>query len=396
MVAPLCRPARPARPSPYSPSLYPAACLRGPLCATLGSMTADLSPTPAPQLSPTRRAFGVYIGRFEPPHLAHQAVMREALEQVETLILVIGSARAARNTKNPFTAQEREAMIRAMLTEAGVDPSRLRFVAVRDHLYDEERWLAEVRSGVQAVTVREGSADVALIGHIKDGSSYYLRSFPDWDFLPTHVVSDLSATAVRRALFEGRLDDLGGMVPPAVEAFLRDFQQSAEYAALRAEYGDLLADRAALDPARTPPTAVMAHAAVTRAGHVLLLRRGVQPGRGNLALPGRELLPAETLIACAARAAQLDTGLDVPSIMSAGLRAAWLAGQVFDAPDRSQWGRVVTHAFPFDLGNGALPDLHPGGDAAQALWVPFAEALGSPELFFEDHHAILEQLLARA
>lgn len=375
------------------------ACLWGQPCATLGDMTADLSPTPAPQLSPTRRAFGVYIGRFEPPHLAHQAVMREALEQVDTLILVIGSARAARTTKNPFTAQEREALIRAMLTEAGVDPARLRFVAVRDHLYDEGRWLAEVRSGVQAHT--GGSADVALIGHIKDGSSYYLRSFPDWDFLPTHVISGLSATAVRRALFERRLHDLGGMVPPAVEAFLREFYPSADSAALRAEYEHLLACQAALDPARTPPIAVTAHAAVTRAGRVLLLRRGVHPGQGNLALPGRELLPDETLVACAARAAQLDTGLDVREFMGAdatstGLHAAWLAGQVFDAPDRSPRGRVVAHAFPFNLGSGPLPDLRPGGDAAQALWLPVPEALGSPELFFEDHHAILEELLARA
>ena len=118
-------------------------------------------------------------------------------------------------------------------------------------------------------------------------------------------------------------------------------------------------------------------------------------------MPGRELLPDETLVACAARAAQLDTGLDVREFMGAdatstGLHAAWLAGQVFDAPDRSPRGRVVAHAFPFNLGSGPLPDLRPGGDAAQALWLPVPEALGSPELFFEDHHAILEELLARA
>ena len=75
---------------------------------------------------------------------------------------------------------------------------------------------------------------------------------------------------------------------------------------------------------------------------------------------------------------------------------SWLAGQVFDAPDRSPRGRVVAHAFPFNLASGPLPDLRPGGDAAQALWLPVPEALGSPELFFEDHHAILEELLARA
>ena len=78
------------------------------------------SPQPAARASGPRHAYGVYIGRFEPPHAAHLLVMLEALEQVQTLIVVIGSARAARNPKNPFTAGEREAVIRAMLAEAGV------------------------------------------------------------------------------------------------------------------------------------------------------------------------------------------------------------------------------------------------------------------------------------
>ena len=120
-------------------------------------------PLPAPP-GGFRHAFGVYIGRFEPPHAAHRLVMLEALERVQTLIVVIGSARAARTPKNPFSAGEREAVIRAMLEEAGTAPGRLRFVQVRDYFYNEGLWLSEVQRGVGAHTA--GSADVALIGHL--------------------------------------------------------------------------------------------------------------------------------------------------------------------------------------------------------------------------------------
>ena len=140
---------------------------------------------PEPISRPRKRTFGVYIGRFEPPHAAHLEVMQEALLQVQKLIVVIGSAKAARNIKNPFTAEERQAVMLDLLREAGIKGSRVLFVHVRDYYYNESLWLSEVQRGVAAHT--HGSSDVALIGHLKDESSYYLRSFPAWEFLPTHV-----------------------------------------------------------------------------------------------------------------------------------------------------------------------------------------------------------------
>lgn len=357
-------------------------------------MTAPYDPALiSPQLTGEparpRHAYGVYIGRFEPPHAAHRLVMLEALERVQTLIVVIGSARAARTPKNPFTAGEREAVIRAMLEEAGVAAGRLRFVQVRDYFYNEALWLSEVQRGVGRHTA--GSADVALIGHLKDESSYYLRSFPAWTFLPTHVVSPLSATDVRRAYFEDRESEVRGMVPPAVHAFLEAFRQTAEYAELRAEYGHLRAYRAAWADAPFEPVFVTADAVVTRSGHVLLVRRAGQPGRGRLALPGGFLTPSERLLACAVRHAHGETGLEE----TLDLPARWRGQAVFDYPERSLRGRTVTHAFHFDLGLGPLPPLRATADAAEALWLPLGEALARPEDFFEDHHAVVEHFLMR-
>lgn len=346
------------------------------------------APQEQPHISPRRkRTFGVYIGRFEPPHQAHLLVMQEALESVQKLIVVIGSARAARNTKNPFTAEERQEVITAMLRDAGIPKSRLHFVHVRDYFYNESLWLSEVQGGVLSYT--QGSTDVALVGHIKDESSYYLRSFPAWEFLPTHVVSPLSATDVRKAYFERRLEDVSGMVPPAVYAFLQSFRQTPEYAELEAEYTYLQEYRAAWQGSPFPPVFVTADAVITRSAHILLVRRAGLPGRGRLALPGGFLDQKETLLACAVRQAQLETGLTTD--LASYLRAQ----NVFDYPDRSQRGRTVTHAFHFDLGIGQLPLLHASAEAAEAFWMPLSQALARPELFFEDHHAMMEHFLMR-
>lgn len=324
--------------------------------------------------------FGVYIGRFQPPHTAHLRVMEEALDKVGTLIVVIGSAHAPRTLKNPWTAGEREGLIGAVLRESGVDPARVRFAAVPDHPYDEERWLAAVRAGVAAHTGGEG--DVALIGHLKDDSSYYLRSFPDWPFLPTAVVSPLSATDVRRAYFAGELESVAGMVPPAVHAWLEVFRGTPEFAELEADVAWLRAAQA--EAGTWPPLRVEALAAVLdRAGHVLLTRRDERPGRGLLTLPGTEVLPSETLAGAARRAAAGALGVtpDDPALTLSPTPA-----RVYDAPGRSTRGRVIAHVFGLDW----------AGPSEQEGWTDPQEALSRPEASFEDTHALLEQALSPA
>ncbi len=336
-----------------------------------------------------KRTFGVYIGRFEPPHLAHLAVMQEALEWVQKLIVVIGSARAARSTKNPFTAEERQTLILDMLAESGIPARRVLFAQVRDYFYNESLWLSEVQRGVTAHI--KGSQDVALIGHIKDDSSYYLRSFPAWEFLPTRIESPLSATGVRRAYFGGNPQGALDMVPPSVGAFLTRFAQTPEYTALRAEWDYLAQYRAAWANSPYPPVFVTTDAVVIKSGHVLLIRRAGQPGAGRLAMPGGFLDVHQPLLQSCLRELREESGLGPNLDLAGKMRAS----AVFDYPDRSLRGRTITHAFHFDLGIGQLPTVHAASDAAEALWMPLSEVLAHPEWFFEDHHAIIEHFVMK-
>jgi len=79
---------------------------------------------------------GLYVGRFQPFHLGHLEAIKKILEEVEELVVVIGSAQYSHNKGNPFTAGERLVMIRNALEEAKVDSSRVWIVPVPDvHLH---------------------------------------------------------------------------------------------------------------------------------------------------------------------------------------------------------------------------------------------------------------------
>lgn len=76
------------------------------------------------------------MGRFQPFHFGHLSVVKDVLEKVDELIVVVGSAQYSHQVNNPFTAGERLTMIRGALAEAEVDLSRVWVVPVPDvHLH---------------------------------------------------------------------------------------------------------------------------------------------------------------------------------------------------------------------------------------------------------------------
>ena len=146
--------------------------------------------------------FGVFIGRFQPPHLAHEASFRRGLELFETLILVIGSSEVYPNIKNPFPFE-----LRCEMVLAGLEPalrSRVRCVPSFDEFEREDLWLEGVREAVKSIA--GSSTNVGLLSYIKDSSGYYQKSFPEWSVFSSGVESDLNATDVRVSIYEGRSD----------------------------------------------------------------------------------------------------------------------------------------------------------------------------------------------
>ena len=76
---------------------------------------------------------GIFVGRFQPFHLGHIATIKFALEKVEELVIVIGSAQISHEMRNPFTAGERIQMIKDSLdADLGIDIKRILMIPVPD------------------------------------------------------------------------------------------------------------------------------------------------------------------------------------------------------------------------------------------------------------------------
>ncbi len=170
----------------------------------------------------------IFIGRFQPFHLAHLAVIEEAFKHSQQVIILLGSAQPERTLKNVFSVAEREQMILAALP-AG-QQQRIRFGALVD-VYNDVKWTKAVKQAVADI-VADPAKKVGLIGHFKDQSSYYLALFPDWPLVELDNFYHLSATPIREKYLAGELPDTS-LVPFSTIQFLRDFQHTVHYAALR-------------------------------------------------------------------------------------------------------------------------------------------------------------------
>jgi bifunctional NMN adenylyltransferase/nudix hydrolase len=342
----------------------------------------------------------VFIGRFEPFHIGHAAVARHALGQAKKLILLVGSADTPRSTRNPWTVAERTVMVRAALDDV---TDRLIILPLRDHLYNEAQWIANVqRTVAEAIKGDRGDEDarIGLIGQEKDASSYYLQEFPQWPLLDVRHTETLSATELRRYFFEaGHLDFHGGLlmlrgnVPAPVFEMLEAFRKNgATYDQLLNEYRFIQTYRAAWANAPYPPTFVTTDAVVVHSGHVLLVRRRSEPGKGLWALPGGFVQQDEAILTACLRELREETRLKLPIPV---LKGSIKGEHVFDHPDRSQRGRTITHAFHFDFPAGELPVVKGSDDADKAHWFPVSEALDMGPHLYEDHLHILEFFLGR-
>ncbi|MGM0703997.1 MAG: bifunctional nicotinamide-nucleotide adenylyltransferase/Nudix hydroxylase [Pseudomonadota bacterium] len=338
----------------------------------------------------------VFIGRFQPPHLGHLAVIHEALRQARQVIVLVGSAWQARSLRNPWRFDERQAMLRGCFDED--DNARLAIVPLLDALYNNDVWVRDVQRKVRDIAGPDHARlpRIGLIGASRGQSSYYLSLFPQWESVSVSLVEGITASRIRERLFRstssaadylstGASHDL----PPSVCEGVRDFVDGEAHRQLLEEQQLLDQYRQAWAQAPYPPIFVTVNAVVVQSGHVLLVKRTAAPGKGLLALPGGFINPHERLLDACLRELRERVRLKVPEpVLKGSLRGQ----RLFDEPHRSWRGRTLAEAFYFALRpDQQLPRLKPvkGGDHAR--WVPLAEL--EPESLFEDHFFIIQNFL---
>jgi len=329
--------------------------------------------------------FGVFIGRFQPPHLGHIHNINVALQQCKEVIICIGSSKIARNPKNPWTADEREQMILSCFSKE--EQKRLYFIHLQDHLYNDNAWLAQVQSGIHSIIGDD--ENVVLIGHDKDKTTFYLKWFPQWKFLDTGNYKNISATAIRFEYFHNQQWEL--FVHDNIKDFLEEFRhtQEFEYLSQELDYYIDYKNRWATVPYAV--NFVTVDAVVHCYGHVLLIKRGRIPGKGLYAMPGGFLETTELIKDGVLRELKEETCIKVSNTI---LEKSLVSTHVFDHPQRSLRGRIITNAFYYDLkGINDKPKVRGADDAAEAEWVSLDWVLEHPEMFFEDHYHILDYFL---
>ena len=151
---------------------------------------------------------GFYIGRFQPYHAGHHAMVERIAEDVEELVVGIGSAGDSHTTKNPFTAGERIMMITKC-----VEPLDLTtYVVPIEDLERNSVWVSHVRSISPAFDVAYSNNPLVI--------RLFGEAGVDVRQLPMVNREDLEGSTVRERMIEG--EDWTEHVPDPAASVIRE------------------------------------------------------------------------------------------------------------------------------------------------------------------------------
>jgi bifunctional NMN adenylyltransferase/nudix hydrolase len=349
----------------------------------------------------------VYIGRFQPAHLGHIATMQAALEHANRLIVVIGSHNVPRDIINPWTAAERETMIRSCLTTE--QNARIAFVYAENRLYSNTFWSRNVERLVneEISTYNFVNPTIGIIGNGKGDktTSEYLDLFKKWKRVPMECVNigdtPLHATKLRELIFTGYVNLIRDAVHPEAFNFIKAFTKTDAFGNLKGEYDFHVSEEKKYENVPYGSyTRYTADAVVIQSGHILLIRRAKAPGKGLWALPGGHVEQTETAFEASLRELSEETSINLQKEV---LERCMFQEKMFDHPDRSIVGRLTkkrvrtaSMAYGYKLDDSRdLPKVKGADDADTAHWFTFEEFASMRNELYEDHADLAEFMLAR-
>lgn len=156
---------------------------------------------------------GILIGRMQPVHNGHIQVINKILEEVDEIIIGIGSAQLSHELKNPFTAGERIVMMSQALAEINIDPKRYYIIPMEDINYNA-LWVSHVKMMTPPFSILYSGN--SLVKQLFSEEGFEVRQPPLYDRL------HLSGTEVRnRILNDGNWQEL---VPKATSDVISEIK----------------------------------------------------------------------------------------------------------------------------------------------------------------------------
>jgi len=154
---------------------------------------------------------GLFVGRFQPFHKGHLKPLKDILEKLDELVIVVGSAQYSHKIDNPFTAGERVTMIRLALEEEGIQPLKYWIIPVSD-VHVHMIWVSHVVGYTPKFTVVYSNEPLTRRLFVEAG--YKVEP------VPFHKREVYSATEIRKRMLNGQKWEK--LVPNSVVQFIKE------------------------------------------------------------------------------------------------------------------------------------------------------------------------------
>ena len=149
----------------------------------------------------------LFLGRFQPLHKGHVAVMKRILGDYDELVVVIGSSQYSNKKHNPFSADEREEMVKAVLSKD--DLKRTNIFKI-DDIHDNDMYVKHVEKFIQKTST--------LICGSPLSKELFRRE--NYEIIDLDRIDDISATEVRKGIVDSR--DWKSLVPKEVVLIIKN------------------------------------------------------------------------------------------------------------------------------------------------------------------------------
>ena len=169
---------------------------------------------------------GMYLGRFQPFHNGHKAIVDRMLEECQRVVIVIGSADKRGTVQNPFPSCERASMIKSIYPGSQVD---IVCIPDRPTISSDDSWGRYVMENLANYGF---FPDAIYQGFETERSSWWLN-YPKVNIENVSRLDiPVSATLIRAAIIEKREDFINEYCPQPVAAHIltsiywgRDFHE---------------------------------------------------------------------------------------------------------------------------------------------------------------------------
>ncbi len=148
---------------------------------------------------------GLFVGRFQPFHLGHLQDVKNALKEVDELIIGVGSSNEKHTKVNPFTVKERIEMIDLVLPNNEI--SSYAVFPIPD-FHDDKKWVEHIETLVPKFDV------------VYTGNKWTEKCFKKSSKVrKVKILKGISSTTIRNRILKNK--DWQSLVPKEIVGYIK-------------------------------------------------------------------------------------------------------------------------------------------------------------------------------